>query len=353
MINREILRKKTVQVLYAGFIKKEINPVEIQKELKTSVERTYYLYNHLLQLMIEIWRYGLSRHEVLTNRFIKGSGMEKPADIRFLGNRFIIRLSENESLQKNIEEGKISWTEQTKTIKALYDNILSSDYYQKYIAEESLDFEKERNFWIDVFKKEICKKSSMSETGEYSINIDSESKESFIIEEAMADALKDNINTESCDIRYVLEDENIYWNDDLDFVSGFVLKTMKSIKEQGDDDKVLPMFRKDNIEGMRFAFNIADYAIINNDQLNSTIERYLRNWDINRIQIMDLTIMKAAITELLVIPMVPVSVTLNEYIEIAKLYSSPKSVGFINGVLNRFVEDNEGKLTLKLIPKRN
>lgn len=348
MINREILRKKTVQVLYAGFIKQEINPVEIEKELKTSIERTYYLYNHLLQLMVEIWHYGEMRNEALNSRFLRSSLSEPIADQRFIENKFIKRLSESEALQKNIEDGKISWSNHSKAIKALYDKVLTSDFYHEYIAEESVDFDKDKKFWINIFKKVICENYDSSDLRECSIDIDAESKEAFVVEEAMANALRDSIDNKEVDLKEVLEEDSIYWNDDFEFVSKFVVKTMKHLTEEPGDDDMLPMFKKDDSEGMKFAFNIADYVVINNDKLNSTIEKYLVSWDIKRVQTMDLTILKAAITELLYIPMIPAYVTLNEYIELSKHYSSPKSIKFINGILNRFVEDNKEKFALKL-----
>ena len=142
-----------------------------------------------------------------------------------------------------------------------------------------------------------------------------------------------------------LEEQSIYWNDDLDFTISMVIKTIKKFKSENDRNEYLMSLYKDE-EDQEFTTKLFRKAIINNSENRKIIENYTRNWDVDRVAVMDVLIMQLALTELMEFPSIPIKVTLNEYIELAKYYSTNRSSNFINGVLDRITKDfrEEGKI---------
>ncbi|MCL1943324.1 MAG: transcription antitermination factor NusB [Candidatus Azobacteroides sp.] len=305
MINRILIRIKVIQIIYSYYlnIKKDLSTVE--NELFFSLGKTYELYHLLLLLPIDITELQKRKQDAAKHKLLP-SEKDLTPDTKFVNNKFVAQLSENNSLRKFVAGEKISWVNDANLIKKLLDSILSSDIYNDYMHSTDNSFEADREFWRKIFKTFVCNND---------------------------------------DLEQALEDHSIYWNDDLDIVSTFVLKTIKRFDpHSGREQELLPMFKDQ--DDMQFAKELLLQTILHQSEYNEWIQKQAKNWEFERIAFMDLIIMQTALAELTNFPTIPVNVTLNEYIEIAKQYSTEKSGTFINGILDGIIASlrNENKL---------
>ena len=227
-------------------------------------------------------------------------------NLRFVNNRLINRLRSDKSLNDYLKNNKLNWSHYPDLIRGIYTTMTESELYKEYISSPEDDFQNDRQFCEDFFS---------------------------------------NILVNSDLMLNELEEQSIYWNDDLDFTISMVIKTIKKFKSADDQNTYLMSLYKDE-EDQQFTTKLFRKAIINNVENRKIIENYTKNWDVDRVAIMDILIMQLALTELIEFPSIPVKVTLNEYIELAKYYSTNKSSTFINGVLDRITKDfrEEGKI---------
>ena len=291
MINREIIRIKIVQLTYAYYQNGNKNIDTAEKELFFSLSKAYDLYNHLLSLIVAVTREAQRRLEIAQAR-AKREGLAEPSQ-KFVYNRFAIQLQENKALNEFIGNQKAVWAD-TPIPGQLFEAIEASQIYQDYMASSEDSYDADRELWRKLYK-------------------------TFIQENADLDA--------------VLEDQSLYWNDDKEMVDTFVLKTIKRFKEQnGAKEELLPEWDSD--EEKDFARKLFRAAIMNEVEYQRFMSEISRNWDLSRLAYMDIVIMQIAIAELMTFPNIPVSVTINEFVDIAKLYSTPKSGGYINGMLD-------------------
>ncbi len=297
MINRIIIRIKVLQTIYAYYQKdcREINLAE--NELLHGLQKTYDLYHYLLWLIPTLTDYEQKRLDKKKQKYL-ATEEEKNPDTRFINNRFSEQLSKNVQLLAFFNEKGSIWIDEDIFLKKMLDQIISSDIYDEYIkSPDSYDSDKE--FWRKVFKQYIHTSEELDE---------------------------------------LLEDKSIYWNDDLDIVGTFVLKTIKRFEEPTlPDQNLLPMFKDE--EDRRFAISLLRKSILEGSSYNERIDKHIKNWELDRIACIDLYIMQTAIAELLNFPSIPINVTLNEYIDMAKYYSTTKSGIFINGTLDAIVNE--------------
>jgi N utilization substance protein B len=296
MINRALLRIKIVQILYS-YYKSEGKSLPIaEKELFHSIEKTYDLYFHLLQLSIEITKYASLRIETKRSK-LRPTDEDLNPNTRFIENSFVMQLSSNIEFKAYLAKTKLSWVDAPEIIKALFEEISVADFYSNYMSSPTVDYEADKDIWRKIFKKIILQSEELDNT---------------------------------------IEDQNIYWTDDVELVISFVIKTIKRFEQvNADKQPLLPMFRDQ--EDAEFAKKLINSVLIHNDEYRSIIDKNTQNWELERIAFMDIVIMEVALAELLHFPTIPVNVTLNEYIEIAKNYSTDKSAPFINGVLDNVV----------------
>ncbi len=306
MINRALLRIKTVQVLYAYFQSENKSLPAAEKELKFSILKAYDLYHYLLLLIIELTRYGEISIDNKRNKF-RPTEKELNPNTRFIDNLFVKQLAQNEQLLRYCKASKLSWVDHQDVLKRIYDSILSSDYYAEFMLETEHTYESDKKLWRKIIKQEL-------------------------------------LNNEEFDT--FLEEKNIYWNDDLEIVESFVLKTIKQFDQTtGAEQPLLPMYKDSADE--EFVKSLFRKSIELAEVNGALIDEYTKNWELERLAFMDIVIMKVALAELLSFPTIPINVTFNEYIEIAKMYSTARSGLFVNGVLDKIV--GELKRTNKLI----
>lgn len=306
MINRVLIRLKIVQIVYAYYQNGGKNLDTAEKELFFSLSKAYDLYNYLLLLMVEVTKQANKRLNAAKNKLVPTKEELFP-NTKFVENRFIAQLEVNKQLLEFSNNQKKTWENEADFVKTLCDKILESDIYKEYMASETSSYEEDRELWRKLYK---------------------------------------NIIFNNIELDQVLEDQSLYWNDDKEIVDTFVLKTIKRFDEKnGAKQELLPEFKDE--EGQDFARRLFRRTILNADYYRHLISENTKNWDLDRVAFMDVVIMQIALAEILSFPNIPVSVSLNEYVEIAKLYSTPKSGGFINGTLDGIVNSlkKENKLT--------
>ncbi|MCR4613153.1 MAG: transcription antitermination factor NusB [Bacteroidaceae bacterium] len=304
MINRTTIRLKVVQLIYAYYQNGGKNIESAEKELLLSLSKAYELYNQLLMLIVKVTRYAAQQveHQEELNRVTHKT---ESVSHRFIDNRFAAQLEMNQQLCEFREHGTI-WDDETSYLKALYEDICRSEDYLSYMEADSVTWQDDRELWRKLYKL-------------------------LIMNDERIDAL--------------LEEKSLYWNDDKEIVDTFVMKTIKRFTEESTaKQELLPEFKDE--EDREFAVRLLRRSILNDEYYRSLINQNIQNWEFDRLAFMDVVIMQVAIAEILSFPQIPLSVSINEYVEIAKCYSTPKSYGYVNGILDavtrRLKED--GKL---------
>ena len=278
-----------------------------KKELAESLDKAYELYYALFTLIIELTAEQADRHEAAKNKYLATAEDLNP-DTRLVDNRFARFLAENEELQEFVKDHPFTWVDSSNLLKKLLDDVLQSDTYAEYMAKETTDWESDCEFWRTVLR---------------------------------------NVILPSEDLAEALESKSIYWNDDLSTIGTFVLKTIRrfGMSENGEGVRFLPQFK--DAEDAEFGARLFTNAVDNRETYREYIDRFIsRDWDPDRLAFMDIVIMTVAIAEIMNFPGIPLPVSMNEYVEIANMYSTRRSGPFINGILFSVVKmlSDEGLL---------
>lgn len=296
MISRRLLRIKILQVLFAHFRSGNDSLGNLEKELLLSIEKAYQLYLLLLMLPEELADFAQSRID-LGKQKLRPSPEEQHPNTRFVDNRAIGKLRAAQGLASYAAKHRLNWRHYPELIRSIFGRLAAADYYSRYMNAETADFSDDKQLVMELLQRELS-------------DLD--------------------------DFDTFLEEQSIYWNDDLEFVLSMVVKTVKKLPEQPEEEVVLmPMFRSDDDE--EFARKLLRKVVLYHTDNVKLIEEYTQNWEVDRIAGMDILIMEMAIAEIMEFPSIPVKVTLNEYIEIAKFYSTEQSSTFVNGVLDRII----------------
>ncbi len=292
MINREIIRIKIVQLTYAYYQNGNKNMETAEKELFFSLSKAYDLYNQLLALIVAVTKESRRRLEVLQAR-AQREGLTEPSQ-KFAYNRFALQLENNRQLAEFLETQNRSWADYPEFIGKLFEQIEQSQLYKDYLESTEDSYAADRELWRRVYRTLI---------------------------------------QENEDLDQLLEEQSLYWNDDKEVVDTFVIKTIKRFEEKnGEKQGLLPEY--DSEEEQDYARKLFRATILNGDEYQRMMTEASRNWDFSRLAYMDVIIMQIAIAEMLTFPSIPVSVTINEFVDLAKLYSTPRSSGYINGMLD-------------------
>ncbi len=292
MINRELIRIKVVQLTYAYYQNGSKNIDTAEKELLFSLSKAYDLYNYLLSLIVGITQEARRHLEVAQSR-AQREGLPMPSQ-RFAYNRFAMQLEENRMLNDFMETQKKNWNDEPEFLKKIYTLITESEIYKDYMAAPEDDYAADREVWRKIYRTLI---------------------------------------QENADLDALLEEDSLYWNDDKEIVDTFVLKTIKRFEEKNKgNQELLPEY--DSEDDKEYARKLFRATIMNADEYQHYMSEASRNWDFSRLAYMDIVIMQIAIAEMVTFPSIPVSVTINEYVELAKLYSTPRSASYINGMLD-------------------
>jgi N utilization substance protein B len=298
MISRRLLRIKALMALYAYNRREDENLNQAVTELMFSIGKTYDLYHYLLLLVLELADIaGEKIDQALQKRMPTVEDLNPQR--RFIDNCVIAQLRTNKAFNNYINSKKLSWINNSHIPRILYNKMISWDAYEEYMSAETHNYQLDKKFIIKLITV---------------------------------------LFSESEDLMSNLEEQSIYWNDDMEYTSAMVEKTIKKFKaDSGENTQLMALFK--NEEDEEFVKILFRKAILNQKKCSELIDKNTTNWEVERIALMDILVMQLAITEILEFPEIPVKVTLNEYIEIAKYYCTSKSSTFVNGILDNIVKE--------------
>lgn len=300
MLSRRLIRIKVLQALYTFFLNTDNDLPAREKLLVKNIQRIYELYINILSFLIELHEFYQKRVEEAMQKHLP-TDEELHPNVRFINNKAIKTLTDSRDFQKKCQAFKVNWADETEMLRTLYFDLRASSEYQNYMSSAVSSFNEDRNFLIKIVQQLLFPSAALQSH---------------------------------------FEERNIYWADDYDTALTMVITTLKTLKPDQDNLTPLPaMFddEEDESEDLLFARELFRKTIIHSDEFSEYISSKAENWEIERIALIDVILLKMAITELLHMSSIPIKVTLNEYIEIAKQYSTPKSKLFINGILDKLI----------------
>ena len=296
MISRRILRIKVLQLLYAYYKSEDVSLDKVEKELFHSINKTYELYHYLLLLILEITDYAAGRIEIARQKNFPSDEDLHP-NTKFIDNKIILQIRINSDFNNYLINNKISWVKYPELIKKIYLKIRNSEDYKQYMNDPDRSYENDKKILYNIYTESIA-------------------------------------TTE--DLYHNLEEQSIYWNDEVEFVISIIIKTIKGFKEKDKENvRLFSLFKND--DDIEFVKRLFRKAILHKDEYIELIQRFTQHWEIERIAFMDILILLLAITEVIEFESIPTKVTFNEFLEIAKFYSTNKSSIFINGVLDKII----------------
>lgn len=300
MLTRRHIRVKVMQSMYALTKAHNVNLEKEEKFLLNSMENMYNLYLTLLGLIVEVHKMAVEQQE-LTQKTYTANPAEKNMLKKFVNNEVLQMLTNNVLLEEAIDDKKLNnWYLDDEYVKIMYREILKSQLFADYNKEKLSTFKEDKQFIIDVYKELIAPNEKLYD---------------------------------------YIEDHKLTWVDDFPSVNTIFLKALRKLKNnEHPDTYFLPKLFKDE-EDKKFGLELLRKTVLNNEMLQEEINGKTPNWDAERITDIDNVLLKMAICEFLKFPSIPIKVTINEYLEIAKEYSTPKSSIFINGILDKLVKD--------------
>ena len=305
MLGRRYFRIKVFQTLYGWFLGGETRPEVAEKSLLQSIDRIYELYFLQFSFLLEVMNFYEIKMEDAKHKFYPTEEELNPSQ-KLINNLVIRQIRENKDLQDNIKAYKISWTEEQEMVRKVYQKMRNSKDLKEYLNSDISSYKEDSETVYRLIKKFIVK---------------------------------------SGELQFFCEERSIFWTDDYHSVALLLLKTIKLLTESfSENASFTNLFTKeddanDPKEDRKFMLDLFRKTITDCDDYDKLIEAKTRNWELDRIALTDIIMIKMALTELICFPTIPVKVTLNEYIEISKLFSTPKSKLFINGILDKLVEE--------------
>jgi len=302
MISRRLLRIKALMALYAFNRREDVSLTQAETELMFSIGKSYDLYHYLMLLVLELADIAGEKIDQALQKRIPSHEDLNPRR-RFVDNQVIAQLRKNIEFKNYISTKKLSWVNNSHIPRLLYNKMIVWETYEEYMASENTNYVLDKKFIIRLITEHFS-------------------------------------NSE--DLQSNLEEQSIYWNDDMEYISSMVEKTLKKFKtDSADTTPLMPLFK--NAEDEEFVKILFRKAILHSKKCSELIDKNTTNWEVDRIALMDILVMRLAITEILEFPEIPVKVTLNEYIEIAKYYCTSKSSTFVNGILDNIVKEIRGE----------
>ncbi|MBN4047071.1 transcription antitermination factor NusB [bacterium AH-315-P13] len=295
-----------MQIIYAIKGNESDDLKKDQRFLLHSIDNMYNLYLLLLSLLIEVQSQAETYLTKSQQKHL-ATHAEKNPNNKFINNEVLIYLKKNKLLQKELKKRKINnWKLDNEYIEIIFKALLKSEFYKDYMSNDLSSFKEDKEFVIDFFKTIIAPNEKLYD---------------------------------------YLEDKNITWLDDLPVVNTTIVKLLRKMKANSTEHHFLPKLFKDK-DDKDFAIKLLNKTVLNNNTFSEEIAAKTINWDKDRIANIDFVLLQMAICEFQKFSSIPIKVTINEYLEIAKEYSTPKSSIFINGILDKVVKEYEAKGTL-------
>jgi N utilization substance protein B len=300
MLTRRHIRVKVMQCIYALIQSKDDSLEKQEKFLKVSIENMYVLYLLVLSLLAELHQMANRHVNRTSKKYLATEEDNYPDPEKFIKNRLLLQIANNESLKAALSKRKLNnWYLNEEYVKIIYKEVIGSDIYKTYMTNGKDNYEDDRDVVLQLFKEIVAPNDKIYE---------------------------------------YFEDDKLTWVDDIPIVNTYLMKRLRKANENSNEKFFLPALLKDQ-QDMDYANDLLTKTLLNDAKWEEEIEGKTPNWDNDRIAEIDSIILKMAICELLNFPSIPEKVTLNEYLEIAKEYSTPKSSIFINGVLDKLAKE--------------
>lgn len=296
MLSRRLLRVKVAKSLYAHLKSGSDNLKASEKNLVESIDKAYDLYFQMMSFVVEVVKYAESRIEWAKQKKLPTYEDLNP-NRRFVDNAVIQLIANSDSVNDVLAARRLSWVTAPDAAKEVYGRLVEADFYKRYMSAPIVTFTDDRKF-VEEFYAWLEQ------------------------DEALAD---------------IVNEMSLLWADDYGFALYLAIRTVQHLKRSHTEVKVLPKFKSD--DDLEFAKTLFIKSLVNYDDNQEIVDKYSKNWDVERVVFMDSLIISIAIVELKHFESIPVKVTLDEWIDIAKYYSSPTSSNFVNGVLDKIVAD--------------
>ena len=313
MLNRRHLRIKVLQALYAAIQSENTDVFEGQRDLTKNLEKIYDLAVYQMSVLLEVQDYAEQRIEEAKKKHFPSQEDLNP-NTRFIDNSFLKQLRENKDFQVRMEDLAINWVNEPEMIRKIYMNLAKSEFYQEYMSRDQVNYKGEKEFVLRFFQEIVLPHESL---------------------------------------HALFAEKNIHWVDDYNLASELVYLIFNSYKSVWDENKALPSLYKDESQttgysqDKEFAKLLFKTVIENSDKYNELIKPNIKNWEIERLATIDKILIQMALAEILEMPTIPVKVSMNEYIELSKYFSTQKSKVFINGLLDKLVVELKEKGEIK------
>ena len=288
-----------MQALYGFFQSDTKDLPKGERELFRGIDKIYDLYIYQFALLLELKHVATVIMDEAKEKRLPTAADLNP-NLRFVENKFLQQLQENIHLQREINNRKISWNNEFEMVRKLYNTVRAGEEFNKFMTDADDSYEAHRTFILEMFREYVA---------DYEL------------------------------LNHLYEEKHLHWGDDIYLVNPMVLRTIESFREDSTPDFHLMALYKDREEDEQFVKDLFRETVLREEETEKLIGDKTKNWEVERIAMMDVLLMKMAIVELLHFPSIPVKVTLNEFIEISKIYSTPKSKIFINGILDKLVAD--------------
>lgn len=309
MLNRRHLRIKALQNIFAWHLTEKKDTVSSQKILMKSIDDVYEMYIRMLALLVDVTEYTANDAIERANKHLPTAEDLNPNQ-KLLHNKFINILKQNPEYVAAVDKYKVNWHADADFVKSIFIKLKDTKEYQAYLAEEVETLESSKDIIRFIFRKVLLKNPNILQT---------------------------------------FEDRFINWSVDREVMQGMIAKTIKNFVEDDPFLNKLTPISADWTEDSKFVKDLFTYTLKNDDKYQELIAERTKNWESERIALMDTILMKMAICELMNFPSIPVKVTINEYLELSKDYSTPKSNSFINGILDKILQDLKRTNSIKKI----
>lgn len=311
MLNRRHIRIKVLQALYAAIQSDDTDVFIGQKKLMEKFDKIYDLAIYQISFLQEIRDFAENRIEEAKKKHLP-SEEDKNPNTRFIDNTILLQINENKDYQKNVERLGINWSTEPEMVRKVFLNMVETETYKEYMSSEESSYKADKDFIISIFEEVVLPHESLHS---------------------------------------LFAEMNLHWADDYNLSAEVVMMLIGSYKVGWEKNRRLaPLFKDDGDENSQdrdFAKDLFRMVLINRESLNELIKPKIQNWEMDRLAAIDRILLEMALAEVLYMPTIPVKVSLNEYIELSKYFSTPKSKIFINGILDNLIADLKSKGEIK------
>lgn len=311
MLNRRILRIKAFKVLYSSVLAENMSLAQAEAQLELSCEATRDLYIYMLGIVSPLTRIAQDRIEAVKSKF-NPTEEERNPNMKFAENALAKLLDEDADFQKVYKKKKFDWTQYDLFLKKVMNSILSKEYYAEYMASEKRSLAEDCKLFTRIFEEEF---------------VDSE------------------------ELERILEDKSLYWNVDLAYSLTWCCKTLKNLAK-GESWSLIPLYQSELLTGegvesdKLFVRKLLQASFAGYEKYSAMVAESVSGWEKERLFSTDVVLIVMGLAEAVTFPSIPVKVTMNEYVEISKFFGTPKSRSFVNGLLDKLVQQlvNEGQI---------